>query len=220
MANTASPPLLMAAARVYNVLLWLYPRAHRLAYGPPMAQLFRDLCRDAHQQGGVPGLVRLWLRTLVDLAVSAVREHVKSGGTTMEDILKAQGLVPALSSYANGLAAEKAFTVHLEVEGSVPRLRAEAESVVLGFVQEATANAKKYAQADNLWIAVRCQEDTLSVRVRDDGRGFDVETLRPVVTEADIGKRAQSIQGELFIKSAIGEGTSIELAAPLVPNLA
>jgi signal transduction histidine kinase len=185
-----------------------------------MAQLFHDLCQDAHRQGGVLGLTWLWLRTLFDLVTTAVREHLEAGGTAMKDMLKTQGLVPALASLANSLAGTEHLKVHLKIEGNVPRLHDAAESLVFGFVQEAVANALKYAQADNLWIAVRRQEDALNVRVRDDGLGFDVEAVAPAVAESDMGKRARSIQGELCVESAVGEGTSIQIAVPLAPNLA
>lgn len=220
MADAAPSRLLSAADKVYDALLILYPKAYRRTYRPLMAQLFRDLCRDAQRQDGTLGLAWLWLRTFFDLLATAVREHLEAGGTAMEDILRTQGLVPALATYANKLAGAKHFRIHLEVEGGVPRLHDEAESLVFGFVQEAVSNAKKHAQADNLWIAVRCQEDTLSVRVRDDGLGFDIKAVAPVVAETDMGRRAQSIQAQLAIQSAVGEGTSIELTAPLTPNLA
>ena len=138
----------------------------------------------------------------------------------MEDTLKTQGLVPALASYANSLAGTEHLKVHLEIEGHAPRLHDEAESLIFGFVQEAVANALKHAQADNLWIAVRCQEDALNVRVRDDGLGFDVKAVAPVIAETDMGKRALSIQGELCVESVVGEGTSIQIAVPLAPNVA
>jgi hypothetical protein len=220
MAHAVPPLLLSAADKVYGALLHLYPRAHRRAYGPPMAQLFRDLCRDAHRQGGVPRLTWLWLRTLFELVTTAVREHLEAGGTAMEDTLKTQGLVPALASYANSLPGRGHLKVHLEIEGSVPRLHDEAESLVFGFVQEAVANALRHAQANNLWIAVHRQEDARNVRVRDDGLGFDVKAVAPAVAETDMGKRAQSIQGELCVESAVGEGTSIQIVVPLAPNLA
>jgi hypothetical protein len=33
--------------KIYRRLLRAYPKAHRAEYGPAMAQLFRDQCRDA-----------------------------------------------------------------------------------------------------------------------------------------------------------------------------
>jgi hypothetical protein len=40
-----------------------------------MAQVFRDMCRDAVRQRGTPGLIALWGRTLVDVAASAPPER-------------------------------------------------------------------------------------------------------------------------------------------------
>ena len=56
------------SGRVYRMLLLAYPRDFRDAYGPQMEQAFLDLCRQALDRGGALGLIRLWFRTLLDLA--------------------------------------------------------------------------------------------------------------------------------------------------------
>jgi len=60
---------------LYHRLLAAYPKAHRREYGPPMAQLFRDQCRDAWRRGRGWGLSWLWLRILPDLVKTSVVEH-------------------------------------------------------------------------------------------------------------------------------------------------
>lgn len=64
------------AARIYRALLRLYPADYRREYAAPMAQLFRDLCRDAYRQHGRVGLARLWRRVLADTVVTAAIEHI------------------------------------------------------------------------------------------------------------------------------------------------
>lgn len=54
-------------ARVYALLLYLYPAAFRRDYGESMLQLFEDQCRVAR---GAGGYAMLWLKTLRDLARS------------------------------------------------------------------------------------------------------------------------------------------------------
>lgn len=71
----AQPPKVQTAVRIYTALLWLYPRAHRQDYGPLMAQLFQDQCREAYAQRH-PWGVLLWLRTLWDLGITAAQEHL------------------------------------------------------------------------------------------------------------------------------------------------
>jgi hypothetical protein len=61
--------------RVYRALLAAYPKAFRDAYGSQMEQTFRDLCRDELRRGGMGGLLRLWVRTGLDLATTAVAER-------------------------------------------------------------------------------------------------------------------------------------------------
>jgi len=62
--------------KVYGWLLRAYPPAHREAYGPAMAQLFRDQCRDAWNESPHWGMPRLWLRTLPDLVSTSLRERL------------------------------------------------------------------------------------------------------------------------------------------------
>lgn len=64
--------------RIYTRLLHLYPLEHREEYGPQMLQLFTDQLRAAGRESGQRGLVLLWLRTLWDLGINAVKEQFSS----------------------------------------------------------------------------------------------------------------------------------------------
>lgn len=68
---------LMISERVYALLLRLYPAEFRRGYGSPMVQLFRDVCRDAYRQDGVPGLIVWWAAALVDLLQAVIAERRK-----------------------------------------------------------------------------------------------------------------------------------------------
>ena len=84
--RSLSKKALLFAERLYYVLLFVYPAAHRREYGPLMVQLFRDLCRDSYHQEGFTGLVRLWSDLLADTAVTAAAEHfhtLREGGQLM-----------------------------------------------------------------------------------------------------------------------------------------
>lgn len=62
--------------RFYRVVLWIYPRSYRRVYGALMAQLFRDLCRDAYARRGIRALPYLWLHILLDAVITAAIEHL------------------------------------------------------------------------------------------------------------------------------------------------
>ncbi|MCB9420589.1 MAG: hypothetical protein H6667_12350 [Ardenticatenaceae bacterium] len=71
-----NPKALTVSDRLYRWLLFVYPTAFRREYGPHMAQLFRDQCRAAYEQGRLTKLIRLWIGVFPDLAKSALAEHI------------------------------------------------------------------------------------------------------------------------------------------------
>jgi hypothetical protein len=63
------------AARVYAILLRLYPRAHQQAFGEQMLRTFRDHYRDAVEVRG-ESEARYWRSVAGDESKSVVREHL------------------------------------------------------------------------------------------------------------------------------------------------
>jgi uncharacterized protein involved in exopolysaccharide biosynthesis len=75
MSTPSSSKSVRFSAHVYERLLRAYPRGHREEYGPCMAQLFRDQCRDAWAEARNWALLKLWLRVLPDLLATSLLEH-------------------------------------------------------------------------------------------------------------------------------------------------
>lgn len=71
------------SGRVYGALLLMYPEDFRNAYGPQMAQVFGDLCRQERERAGLIGLALLWARTVLDLLRTAAfeRTRIATGAT-------------------------------------------------------------------------------------------------------------------------------------------
>jgi capsular polysaccharide biosynthesis protein len=86
------------SVRIYQHLMAVYPWEYRREYGPAMAQLFRDQCRDAWRVGRVWGLIGLWLRILPDLMKTSLLEHISTlkGRKTMLERISA--LLPPQSA--------------------------------------------------------------------------------------------------------------------------
>jgi len=64
------------SVRVYRALLVVYPKKFREDYEVQMVQVFRDSFRDAYHRNGMPGMVDLWLHTIVDLVFTALIERI------------------------------------------------------------------------------------------------------------------------------------------------
>ncbi|HET9910884.1 MAG TPA: hypothetical protein VFQ13_03285 [Anaerolineales bacterium] len=65
-----------SSQRVYRWLLRLYPQDYRTAYGMEMFHVFTAQCREAHKGQGRWGILSLWSRTLADVIVTVIREHL------------------------------------------------------------------------------------------------------------------------------------------------
>lgn len=84
--------------------------------------------------------------------------------------------------------------------------------------KEAITNAARYAQADERQVRLERQPDGLQLTIRDDGVGFDGNSLPP--TRGGNGlknmrARAGKIGAELEVVSAVGQGTAVMLRLPL-----
>jgi signal transduction histidine kinase len=172
-----------------------------------------------------PGLVDEELVEVGTLADQAMRQLRTMLFELRPVILETQGLVPALEAYARRLSETERFKVHFQVEGAMPRLRKEAEAAIFAVVQEAIGNAKKYAQAKNMWIEIRQGGARLLVDVRDDGLGFEVDTTLPEAeARGSLGmihmrESAALLQGTLRLHSVPGKGATVGLTVPIEPNL-
>jgi hypothetical protein len=65
-----------SSQRFYRWLLRLYPQDYRTTYEVEMFHVFTDQCREAYKGRGRLGILSLWLRTLADVGVTVVREHL------------------------------------------------------------------------------------------------------------------------------------------------
>ena len=84
---------------------------------------------------------------------------------------------------------------------------------------EALRNAFRHAQAQRVEVAIRYDEQQLTVRVRDDGKGISPEVLEPQGRAGHWGlqgmrERARTIGGQLELWSRPQSGTEVQLLIP------
>ena len=105
--------------------------------------------------------------------------------------------------------------------GDLERLTPTERVTVLRCVQSALANVRQHSGAANVEVEVVCDRRRLAVGIRDDGRGFDVESAllraaaRGRLGLLGMGERARSLRGHLEIRSAPGGPTAVELTWPI-----
>ena len=109
------------------------------------------------------------------------------------------------------------------VVGIIDRMTQEPDpdrrALLYRIAQEAIANAAKHAQASRVQIEAVSAGDGVTLRVRDDGRGF-VPDLDAAPAPGHLGlstivERAELAGGWARIHSSPGEGTTVECWLPL-----
>jgi signal transduction histidine kinase len=129
------------------------------------------------------------------------------------------GLNPTLEDYCHDFAKH----TRLSIDYAGTELPVLPDAVTICFyrvLQEALTNVAKHAHANQVWVALHCNADMLSLSVEDDGQGFDAQTAVSVSRQPQsIGllgmrERLELLGGRLEIKSQPGQGTRLVAFCP------
>ncbi|PZE95269.1 sensor histidine kinase [Curtobacterium sp. MCBD17_008] len=159
--------------------------------------------------------------TALDAAASTLRGAVSALRSLMSAVQPAapdrDGLGAALAD-ATARAHASGIATVLDVPDRVDAPPA-ALTAVVRFVREAVANTVRHAGASRVEVVVRRRDGDLSVRVTDDGTGFDPLSVLSARREGHLGTTllrqvAEHSGGSLHLRTAPGAGTTWELSLP------
>ena len=168
-----------------------------------------------------PERARAELERLEDLAHRTVREIRSMLFTLRPLILETEGLVAALTQYAENVRENDDLPVQIEAGDYEADLDLEVQGVVFAILEEAINNARKHAHASSILVRLRVESDLLVAEVIDDGRGFDVEQVETGYDSSgslgmlNLRERAVLIGGTVNVESVQGRGTRVTLLVPI-----
>jgi signal transduction histidine kinase len=155
-------------------------------------------------------------------AADQTRQTMRKLRSVLVDIyppsLRRAGLQSAIDDLTAPLVAEGA-NVEVDVPAA-PGLPEQTEALIFRAVQEGLRNAAKHAEATNVEVHVAVGRERATATVSDDGRGFDATQAVNGGGDAHMGLTflsdlARDAGGELRLRSAPGEGTTLVLEVPL-----
>jgi two-component system sensor histidine kinase NreB len=133
------------------------------------------------------------------------------------------GLPAALRTLARRVGKQTGITVTLlAVPHSVERFPEELETAMFRIAQAAVTNAVRHAGARTLWIGLDVEDGRATVKVQDDGSGFDLDSIRgrAALGAGGMGlrvmqERVQALGGSLEIITAPDTGTLVKASFPV-----
>jgi len=200
----------------------------------------RRIARELHDQiGQVLTAIKMNLHTVQqDCNSTEAGSHIKDNIEAVDEALRLVrdlsidlrppllddlGLVTALRWYVDRYAKRTGLNVDVVVElaDENERFSREVETACFRIAQEALTNIVRHAQASQILVCVAKDENNLSLSVKDDGVGFDIESLRKRATRmATLGlismqERAHAAGGTIDIDSVPSQGTEVRFKLPL-----
>lgn len=137
-------------------------------------------------------------------------------------VLESEGLLAALEQLAEKMLENHKQKVTIQASPDVvENMEVGKQGVVFFIVEEAVNNARKHAQADNIWVRLKRRGEFLRLEVQDDGVGFDVASVedsydqRGSLGMVNLRERAEMVNGVLRIDSVPGKGTRVAVTIPL-----
>ena len=157
-----------------------------------------------------------YIRAEVDKIISQARRFTQDLRPPTLDYL---GLMPAVRELITQFEHQSNIKTEIKISGEEKHFAPEAEMLVYRIIQEALNNVWRHSAAMTVSISIDFGKDSVTIEVKDDGKGFVIgEDLRFVeagkIGLAGMQERAELLGGNLSIQSNVGRGTLVLLLVP------
>lgn len=197
----------------------------------------RRVARDLHDEvGGMLALIRLNIgqverkcaenegaaetahrsKELLDEAIQSVR---RISHDLLPVVLDKMGLVQAINSLAHSVPADSGLEVNFTHNLEKFRLEARQELLLFRILQELVNNTLKYAEASLITINLHLEDDKLTLRYTDNGKGFNYDATLDAGSSGlglkNMQSRVDLLNGAINFFSKLGVGIKAEIVVPV-----
>lgn len=219
-----------AAVAIENARL--YQQVRRLAVLEERERIGMDLHDGIIQSIYAVGLTlehsALLLEDDTEAAGARLRYAIGALNQTIRDIrnyimdmrpqrMEVHSLGDSLRQLVREFRANTLVEIQLQLDSGIEQVLDEGTSTALFHIaQEALANAAKHATATELKVLVERLEHHVSLKVCDDGVGFEPEQIDRLLGHglSNMNLRAQSVGGRLEVESLPMNGTTVRAVFP------
>ena len=143
--------------------------------GQSLTAILRLLSESIDALPAVADTTRLRLEKTRDIVLQTFAETRALSRLLRPQILDELGLEPALRWLARTVGETHALAIVVDIDDDLPTLDSDRNTMIFRVTQEALTNVARHASATRVEILVRHQGSRVSVDIRDNGRGCDVQ---------------------------------------------
>ncbi|RYD98215.1 MAG: hypothetical protein EOP54_08365 [Sphingobacteriales bacterium] len=151
------------------------------------------------------------LESMRDLAESTLNEVRQLSKLLNDDLIQKYDLVAAVEKLVSYLSKLNAVEIVFVLKGDYHKLDANLELIIYRICQEFIANSLKHALCDRIDLTMQYRDNRLEVSIADNGNGFDLDSIAEGTGLIAIRKRAEIINAQVTIVSALKGGTRLQL---------
>jgi signal transduction histidine kinase len=157
---------------------------------------------------------------LVEKSVNIVHQFARELRPAVLDDL---GLIPALHSFMKSFTKRTGIRTSLTAFAAVETLDTAKRTVLFRIAQEALTNVARHAKATLVETSIQELPNFVCMRVKDDGRSFQVERVLQGTGRKRLGllgmrERLEMVGGNFLVESAPGKGTTVQAQIPFGRN--
>jgi signal transduction histidine kinase len=156
------------------------------------------------------------LENISETASHAIEEAREIAFNLRPHLLDRLGLTKTIESMLGKVFGASGIEFEEQIEGIDGVLENDSEILLYRIVQECANNIVKHSQATKAVLKIECADHKLTVKISDNGRGFDSSTNGNDLSKRSFGligiaERTRLLGGKLNIESAIGKGTNVSI---------
>lgn len=125
------------------------------------------------------------------------------------------GLTETIRSILANMRDVSVITVQAELDNIDGMINKNEEINVIRILQETLSNIDKHAGATEISVAVKVEQQHISLIIKDNGKGFVVDEVKRGMGLAGISERVRLLQGSFSIATALGQGTTLSITIPM-----
>lgn len=169
----------------------------------------------------LPGQARI-LKELSNLLGRTIKQTKSLTFDLSSPELYEMGFTAAVSEWlAENVEGQYDIKTEIEDDGQPRPMAEDVRILMFRNVRELLTNTIKHAHARNVRVSLSSQDSQITVRIQDDGIGFDpAQTTKHAARRGEFGlfsiaERLEELGGSLEINSSHGKGCTVTMTAPL-----